>query len=110
MIAGTTTVHVHDGGEEIVPDGRRLYTAETLRMTAWAEAPERAGARRPCRLSLAGTRFRWHGRPHPDRDRRGLAAVEHDDGTASPCAWPSPWTASPSSSGPGPSAWRATSS
>ncbi len=42
MIAGTTTVHVHDGGEEIVPDGRRLYSAETLRMTAGAEAPERA--------------------------------------------------------------------
>jgi len=34
VIAGTVTVHIHDGGEAIVPDGRRLYAAETLRMTA----------------------------------------------------------------------------
>ena len=42
VIAGSTTVHVHDGGEEIVPDGRRLYAAETLRMTAWDTDPARA--------------------------------------------------------------------
>ena len=36
------TVHVHDGGEAIVPDGRRLYAAETLRMTAWDDDPGRA--------------------------------------------------------------------
>jgi hypothetical protein len=36
------TVHVHDGGEGIVPDGRRLYAAETLRMTAWDRDPARA--------------------------------------------------------------------
>ena len=29
----------HDGGEDIVPDGRRLYAAETLRMTAWDARP-----------------------------------------------------------------------
>jgi putative CocE/NonD family hydrolase len=42
VIAGSTTVHVHDGGEDIVPDGRRLYAAETLRMTAWDTDPARA--------------------------------------------------------------------
>ena len=42
VIAGSTTVHVHDGGEAIVPDGRRLYAAETLRMTAWDDDPARA--------------------------------------------------------------------
>ena len=38
----STTVHIHDGGEDIVPDGRRLYVAESLRMTAWDEDPARA--------------------------------------------------------------------
>ncbi len=42
VIAGSVTVHVHDGGETIVPDGRRLYAAETLRLTAWDDDPARA--------------------------------------------------------------------
>jgi hypothetical protein len=42
VIGGSVTVHVHDGGEAIVPDGRRLYAAETLRMTAWDGDPARA--------------------------------------------------------------------
>jgi hypothetical protein len=42
IMEGTVTVHVHDGGEEIVPDGRRLYAGETLRMTAWERDPARA--------------------------------------------------------------------
>jgi hypothetical protein len=42
VMEGTVTVHVHDGGEEIVPDGRRLYAGETLRMTAWERDPARA--------------------------------------------------------------------
>ncbi len=42
VLAGSTTVHIHDGGEAIVPDGRRLYSAETLRMTAWEDDPARA--------------------------------------------------------------------
>ncbi len=42
VIAGSVTVHIHDGAESIVPDGRRLYAAETLRMTAWEEDPARA--------------------------------------------------------------------
>ena len=39
VIAGSVTVHVHDGGEAIVPDGRRMYAAETLRMTAHDAEP-----------------------------------------------------------------------
>jgi putative CocE/NonD family hydrolase len=42
VVAESTTVVVHDGGEDIVPDGRRLYAAETLRMTAWDRDPARA--------------------------------------------------------------------
>ncbi|MGZ9275855.1 MAG: CocE/NonD family hydrolase, partial [Candidatus Limnocylindrales bacterium] len=42
VIGRSVTVHVHDGGEVIVPDGRRLYAAETLRMTAWDDDPGRA--------------------------------------------------------------------
>ena len=42
VIGGSVTVHVHDGGETIVPDGHRLYAAETLRMTAWDDDPARA--------------------------------------------------------------------
>jgi hypothetical protein len=33
------TVTTHDGGEDILEDGRRLYAAETLRMTASDETP-----------------------------------------------------------------------
>jgi uncharacterized protein len=42
VIAGSTTVVVHGGGEAIVPDGRRLYAAETLRMTAVDTDPAHA--------------------------------------------------------------------
>jgi hypothetical protein len=42
VIAGTVTVHVHDGGEAIVPDGRRLYSAETLQMRASDADPAHA--------------------------------------------------------------------
>ena len=34
VIADTTTVTIHDGGEDVLEDGRRLYAAETLRLTA----------------------------------------------------------------------------
>ena len=50
------TVHVHDGGEAIVPDGRRLYAAETLRMTAPDARSRARRARRARRLSMAGAR------------------------------------------------------
>ena len=42
VVGRSVTVHVHDGGEEIVPDGRRMYSGETLRMTAWDDDPARA--------------------------------------------------------------------
>ena len=60
VIAGSVTVHVHDGGESIVPDGRRLYAAETLRMTAWDDDPARAELD-------ARVVYRWQER-EPDRD------------------------------------------
>jgi putative CocE/NonD family hydrolase len=67
VISGSTTVHVHDGGEAIVPDGRRLYAAETLRMTAWDADPARAEL-------VANVIYRWQEREHgPDGP---LTAVE----------------------------------
>ena len=42
VIAGTVTVSVHDGGEDVLEDGRRLYAAETLTMTASDADPARA--------------------------------------------------------------------
>ena len=42
VIAGTVTVSVHDGGEDLLEDGRRLYAAETLTMTAFETDPARA--------------------------------------------------------------------
>lgn len=42
VIAGTTTVTIHDGGEDILDDGRRLYAAETIKLTASDTDPARA--------------------------------------------------------------------
>ena len=42
VIDGTVTVSVHDGGEDLLEDGRRLYAAETLTMTAFETDPARA--------------------------------------------------------------------
>jgi hypothetical protein len=42
VIGGTVTVSVHDGGEDFLEDGRRLYAAETLTMTASDAEPARA--------------------------------------------------------------------
>ena len=42
VIAGTTTVTIHDGGEDILEDGRRLYAAETIELTASDTDPARA--------------------------------------------------------------------
>jgi len=42
VLDGSVTVRFHDGGEDIVPDGRRLYAAESIRMTAWDDDPARA--------------------------------------------------------------------
>jgi putative CocE/NonD family hydrolase len=67
VIAGSTTVHVHDGGEAIVPDGRRLYAAETLRLTAWDADPARAELD-------ADVTYRWQERDGSDSDT--LTAIE----------------------------------
>ena len=66
VIAGSVTVHVHDGGEEIVPDGRRLYAAETLRMTAWDADPARAELD-------ADVVYRWQDARHAVDDHRDPA-------------------------------------
>ena len=42
VIAGTVTVTIHDGGEDVLEDGRRLYAAETLRLTASDKDPASA--------------------------------------------------------------------
>jgi hypothetical protein len=39
VIDGTVTVTIHDGGEDILDDGRRLYAAETLELTASEAKP-----------------------------------------------------------------------
>ncbi len=42
VIAGTVTVTIHDGGEDVLEDGRRLYSAETLTLTASDADPAHA--------------------------------------------------------------------
>ena len=42
VIDGSVTVMIHDGGEEVLDDGRRLYAAETLTLTASDADPARA--------------------------------------------------------------------
>jgi putative CocE/NonD family hydrolase len=42
VIDGSVTVHVHDGGEDVLDDGRRLYSAESITLTAWDADPARA--------------------------------------------------------------------
>lgn len=78
VIGRAVTVHVHDGGEAIVPDGRRLYAAETLRMTAWDDEPARAELD-------AHVVYRWQER-ETDRDgaltRIEIRADAHQASTA----------------------------
>ena len=49
------TVTIHDGGEDLLDDGRRLYAAETLRLTASDADPARASL-------AADVVYRWHER------------------------------------------------
>ena len=42
VIAGSTTVTIHDGGVEVLDDGRSLYAAETIELTASDADPARA--------------------------------------------------------------------
>jgi uncharacterized protein len=43
VIDGSVTVEIHDGGESVLEDGRRLYAAETLSLVARDADPARAG-------------------------------------------------------------------
>lgn len=53
VIEDTVTVTIHDGGEDLLDDGRRLYSAETLKLTA--------SDRDPARATLdADVVYRWH--------------------------------------------------
>ena len=62
VIRGTTTVTIHDGGEDVLEDGRRLYLAETLRLTASDRDPAAASmdARVVYRWTDAGRRIEIH--------------------------------------------------
>ncbi len=42
VLAGTVTVSTHDGGDTVLPDGTRLYTAESHEMTASDATPAQA--------------------------------------------------------------------
>jgi uncharacterized protein len=53
VLAGSVTVTVHDGGEDVLDDGRRLYAAETLTLTAFDAEPARAELH-------ADVVYRWH--------------------------------------------------
>jgi hypothetical protein len=53
VIAGATTVHIHDGGWETLAEGRRIYAAETIRLTARDADPARAELD-------ADVVYRWH--------------------------------------------------
>ena len=52
VIRDTVTVTIHDGGEDILDDGRRLYAAETLELTASDSDPAQATRR-------ADVIYRW---------------------------------------------------
>ena len=53
VIADTVTVSIHDGGEDVLDDGRRLYSAETMTLTASDRDPARA-------TMDADVVYRWH--------------------------------------------------
>ena len=53
VIAGSVTVTIHDGGEDVLDDGRRLYSAETMTLTAFEADPARASLD-------ADVVYRWH--------------------------------------------------
>ena len=64
VIAGTVTVTIHDGGEDVLDDGRRLYAAETL-------TTDRLGRGSGVSADLdADVVYRWHEIAHRDRDPR----------------------------------------
>jgi hypothetical protein len=42
VVVGSVTVTIHDGGEDVLDGGRRLYSAETMTLTASDADPARA--------------------------------------------------------------------
>jgi len=72
VLADTVTVTIHDGGEDLLEDGRRLYSAETLELTA-SDA-------RPAEASLAAdVVYRWHEHAFDTEIRaRSLQTSDHD--------------------------------
>ena len=103
VIAGTVTVTIHDGGEDVLEDGRRLYAAETLRLTASDKGPASA------RLD-ADVVYRWH--ETATRSRSARAASRRATPRRSTCRSTSrsTSTASASSNARGRSASRDSSS
>ena len=74
VIDGSVTVTIHDGGEDLLEDGRRLYSAETLRLTAWRRrpGPRQPVGRRGLSLARAHVRHRDPGAFATDERRVGL--------------------------------------
>jgi putative CocE/NonD family hydrolase len=57
VIDGSVTVTIHDGGSDVLHDGRRLYAAETIWLTARNDEPARA-------LLDADVVYRWWEHDH----------------------------------------------
>ena len=52
VIDDTVTVTIHDGGEDVLDDGRRLYSAESIELTASDSDPAHA-------VMSADVVYRW---------------------------------------------------
>jgi putative CocE/NonD family hydrolase len=72
VVADTVTVTIHDGGEDLLDDGRKLYSAETLELTA--------SDSRPAEASLAAdVVYRWHEHAfETEIQARSLQTSDHD--------------------------------
>ena len=73
VIDGSVTVTIHDGGEDLLDDGRRLYSAETLTLTANDADPARAGL-------AADVIYRW--REHAFETEIRARSLQTSDATA----------------------------
>jgi len=72
VIGGTVTVTIHDGGEDILDDGRRLYAAETLALAASDATPAVA-------TMAANVVYRWQEHAFSTEIRaRSRQASDHD--------------------------------
>jgi hypothetical protein len=76
VLDGSTTVVIHDGGEDIVPNGRRLYAAETIRMTARDDDPAHAEL-------VANVVYRWQERESGRTDLTRIEIRAHSTQTSS---------------------------